>query len=167
MNGSLFTGPMILRYLGGRSWQNMEPFGFVDPKCGLRAVPPTFKSDLATIRPIRTMAHVCLVIAAILWVFHPGPIANTFFWIGIVAMALYAIAASYFNRAGLLHDWEYFTGALSKWQCDLLFYRAARAEGHSIWRSAGGWFCVALGGWPAWIKHRRASKRLRERSDQA
>ena len=58
-------------------------------------------------------------------------------------------------RAGLVHDWLYYTGQLSKTQSDLVFYEVLRAEGYLRITSAIATAGVLIGGWIAWWGHRR------------
>lgn len=164
MNGAAFTGPLDYRYLGKRRWMTLEPLGFYDKKLGLRMVPPTFESDLASILALRTAAHYLFLMMAALWLsssYWPQgqDWAERVGWIGLICEVLYAIMAGYFVRAGLIHDWEYYKGQLSKWQCDLLFFRVARSEGTALWRCCLAWLGVSIGGWPAWLRHRRENPR--------
>lgn len=164
MNDSLFTGQLDLRYLGKRRlWMTLEPFSFNDPKLGERMAPPSFTSDLASILALRNAAHYLFLLMAGFYLARGlWPQSEALAqWVGSLGLAcalIYSAMAGYFVRAGLLHDWEYKLGQLSKWQCDLLFYRAGRAEGHAIWRCAAAWLGVAIGGWPAWLRHRRAQR---------
>lgn len=59
------------------------------------------------------------------------------------------------NRCAVLHDFLYYTGSLTRAECDIEFYRAMEAEEISGWRALAMWLGVRIGGWVAWRNHRR------------
>jgi hypothetical protein len=74
-----------------------------------------------------------------------------------VPHALASLAPSWDQTAGsgLLHDWLYRTGQLSRPDADALFYEALRcppAVGRV--RAWAMWAAVRAGGWSAWSRHR-------------
>lgn len=64
-----------------------------------------------------------------------------------------------YSTAAVLHDQWYRTGAFSKWLADALFYEVLRTY-HRMPRVTAGtmWVGVLIGGWPAWLGHRRKHK---------
>lgn len=67
------------------------------------------------------------------------------------------------DPAALLHDYLYankgrvrdFSGrmqTLSKWECDLIFYRAMRECGVKNWHCVIALIAVSVGGWYPWLK---------------
>jgi hypothetical protein len=61
--------------------------------------------------------------------------------------------------AGVVHDWLYRTGDLSRARADTIWRLVALAgEHHANWLQAWlGWLGLRAGGWWAWCRHRRGA----------
>lgn len=59
--------------------------------------------------------------------------------------------------AGVVHDWLYFTGEMSRTRADMIWRLVAVAGDHHANAVQGwaGWLGLRLGGWFAWDQHRR------------
>lgn len=68
--------------------------------------------------------------------------------------SLYALVASYGNYASTVHDYLYYTGDLTRKNCDDVLYRALRAEGVAKWRAWLFWAGVRIGGAKSYTAHR-------------
>lgn len=65
------------------------------------------------------------------------------------------------GRAAFLHDWLYrhngkvAEGIFDRWDCDTIFRDALIATGVNPARAWIRWAGLRLGGWMAWLKHKR------------
>lgn len=122
-----FPLPLVLENLAnGRKdhWRLTEPFVYRDPAC-MVIVPRGFNNDLASV-------------PRIFW-----PILDP---------------TNDVTLAAVPHDWLYATRgvvrpwlpAISRAQCDAIFYRALRANGVGYIRAQTMWLAVRAGGVSAW-----------------
>jgi Protein of unknown function (DUF1353) len=59
--------------------------------------------------------------------------------------------------AGVVHDFLYSQGGLSRARADDVFYELLRAEGLGRVSSGSMWLGVRVGGWHPWRRHRRGA----------
>ncbi len=75
----------------------------------------------------------------------------------IFASLLLAPAYSKVDVAGVIHDFLYASGVVSKWEADLIWLDLAKSGEHkaNLLQAYSCWFFgLVIGGWPAWYKHR-------------
>lgn len=123
----------------------LSDFAYQDRKHGTLGVPAGFESDFASVKPLRSIAWVLLVLSLVVGWFWPklGALLGS---LGFGALALYASVVGYGNAAAVIHDRLYFTAALSRKEADKVFFNALRASGVARWR---GWLMyvgVRIGG---------------------
>jgi len=142
-----FPDPLRLELQQHRKWRLLAPLSFLDPVQGRLTLPAGFATDLASIRAVRSVAVVGLLLAALLQLLPWGWLPHAVALVGLLALVLYAVVTGYGHAAAALHDGLYRAAVLSRWQCDAVFYRALRAEGVARWRAGLMWVGVRLGGW--------------------
>lgn len=120
-------------------------FMFEDSDHGLVQVPAGFVTDFASVKPLRTIAWVLLILSLLVgWLLpEAGAVIGS---LGYGALALYASVVGYGNAAAVIHDRLYFTGQLSRRASDRVFYNALRSSGVARWRAWLMWGGVRLGG---------------------
>lgn len=143
----LFLNPLRLELLGRNEWRLLAPFAFNDPTHGRLELTPGLVTDLASIRTVRAVAVVGLLLAWLLQALPWAWMAQASALVGLLALALYAAVAGYGHAAAALHDALYRAAMLPRRQADAVFYRALRAEGIARWRAWLMWAGVRLGGW--------------------
>ncbi|WOD12782.1 DUF1353 domain-containing protein [Pseudomonas sp. NyZ704] len=130
----------------GKTWRLLEPLSIKDATHGRLQVPAGFETDFASTRPLRSVAVCALVIAMAVTVLPWQWPSHIAYLVGIAALVLYAAVVGYGKPAAALHDWLYFSGALSRQQADAVFWRALRITGHARWRAWLMWVGVRLFG---------------------
>ena len=127
--------------------------GYNDLAYGALTVPADFDSDLASIRILREVCRWAAIGVLVGWIFAWGWLATALLVVAIVSLALYGLLAGYGMRAAILHDWLYTMGALSRADCDAVFYRAlTTGDGTARWRASIFWLGVRLGGSTSYTK---------------
>jgi hypothetical protein len=150
--GKFDTHPAV-RFTSRWSVTTQEPIAYSDLKHGVLTVPADFDSDLASIRVLREVCRWAAIGALAGWGFAWGWLATTLLVLAIVSLALYGLLAGYGMRAAILHDWLYTMGALSRADCDAVFYRAlTTGDGTARWRASIFWLGVRLGGSASYTK---------------
>lgn len=61
-----------------------------------------------------------------------------------------------YGSASAVHDRLYYTGEVTRWMADAVFYEVLREERLPWITAATMWLGVRMGGWVAWGNHRRA-----------
>jgi hypothetical protein len=61
--------------------------------------------------------------------------------------------------AYILHDYLYYTGMYSQWECDSMLDEAMGTLGVSYWRRKAVRSGLAVGGWYAYNQHRKRNKK--------
>lgn len=120
-------------------------FLFEDPDHGLVQVPAGFSTDFASVKPLRTIALVLLVLSLLVGWFLPeaGAVIGS---LGYGALMLYASVVGYGGAAATIHDRLYATADLSRTAADAVFFNALRASGVARWRAWLMWVGVRIGG---------------------
>lgn len=128
-------------------------FMYQDKTNGLIQVPAGFKTDFASVRPLRNLAVILLGISLAV-----GGLGLLLDWpalamlgaalgaLGFGALLLYAAVVGYGNGPAVIHDYLYGTATLSRRECDEVFYNALRASGVARWRAWLMWAGVRIGG---------------------
>lgn len=150
--GKFDTHPAV-RFTSRWNVATQELMNYNDLAHGVLIVPADFDSDLASIRILQEICRWAAIGALFGWIFAWGWLAAALLVLTIITLALYGLLAGYGMRAAILHDWLYTTGALSRADCDAVFYRAlTTGDGTARWRASIFWLGVRLGGSPSYTK---------------
>ncbi|MHA6161604.1 DUF1353 domain-containing protein [Pseudomonas sichuanensis] len=129
----------------GSQAQLLGGFVYQDPQHGAIQVPAGFKTDFASVKPLRTIAWTLLgasLAVGTIWPEAGACIGSA----GYGALALYASVVGYGDAAATIHDRLYTTGELSRKSADSVFFNALCSSGVSRWRAWLMWSGVRLGG---------------------
>ncbi len=76
------------------------------------------------------------------------------------ALSRFIVRFDKVDYAGVVHDWLYQTGEMSRSKADKIWRRVAQYGTHSAnWAQAwSSWLGIRLGGWRTWRKYRKADK---------
>ncbi|WP_447588623.1 DUF1353 domain-containing protein [Aquipseudomonas campi] len=138
---------------GGELALLLTDFVYHDPDHGLVQVPGNFKTDFASVRPVRNIAVGVLALSLVVGWFLPtlGALLGT---AGFGILALYASVVGYGNAAATIHDRLYYTAELSRKAADQVFLNALRSSGVARWRAWLMWAGVRLGGFRRYGSYR-------------
>lgn len=142
-----FPYPLRLELIGRRRWRLAGPLVFNDPVHGRIELTPGLVTDLATIRPVRSVAVLGFAVALLLQLTPWGLLSDLSALLGLAALAVYAAVAGYGHASSAIHDGLYLMAHLPRAECDAVYYRALRAEGAARWRARIMWLGPRLGGW--------------------
>lgn len=144
----------------GSGGQTLAGFMYQDADCGLVQVPAGFDTDFASVRPLRTMSLVALVLSLTIGALGVGAgwlglaligavmasLGGALGALGFGVLLLYAAVVGYGNGPAVIHDYLYTTGELSRKDSDRVFYSALRSSGTARWRAWLMWGGVRIGG---------------------
>jgi hypothetical protein len=95
------------------------------------------------------------------WFPHTGRYSNVFVILASPEEPFYCDLESWrlaewhaTGLAGLLHDYLYLAGPVSRASADSLYHEALRVLGLDLFRARMRWLAVRTLGWPAWARHR-------------
>lgn len=144
-----FDGRLAAEQLSRWEWQLTRYLSYDDVEAGVVTAPAGFKTDFATLRPLRTLwAFWVLALAVCASV---GYVYSEHLWLNLLLgglwLFLYAMLVGYGNAASTIHDLLYTQKKLPRSLCDRVFHRALLDEGVSKWRAILFYLGVRLGGW--------------------
>jgi len=140
----------VARWLPDDRLELVQPATFRDHAGEVWTVPAGFRCDLASFPwwPFWVVGLSTVVV----------PVPD---WLVISSLGLAAILLRHFRGAGppgILHDHLYATGAVPKRKADRIFRWALIVGREGSVMAWIGWLGVAIGGWPAWWRHRRRGR---------
>ncbi len=143
-----FPAPLIVELqANGRTGALITGFAYIDPDYGRIEVPPGFKTDFASVKPVRNLALLMILGGLVLSLLLPW-IGQLISSLGLFALVLYAAVVNYGQAAAVLHDYIYATKMLPRKAGDQVFLNALRSSRNQRWRAALMWAGVRVGG--AW-----------------
>ena len=123
----------------------LDDFTYHDQAHGTITVPTRFVTDFASVKPLRTIGWVLLVLSLVVGWFWPK-VGACLGSLGYGALALYAGVVGYGDAAAVIHDRLYCTAELSRKEADQVFYNALRSSGVARWRAWLMWAGVRIAG---------------------
>lgn len=123
----------------------IKPFTYIDVEHGEVEAPAGFRTDFASVKPLRTIAVALLVLGVAFGWLWPA-LGTVLVPVGFGALALYASVVGYGSAAAVIHDRLYASGQLSRKAADRVFYNALRSSGVARWRAWLMWAGVRIGG---------------------
>lgn len=131
--------------ISGERAQLLADFMYQDQGKGLIQVPAGFKTDFASVKPLRTIAVVLLMMSLVVGWLLPE-VGAAFGSAGFYVLVLYSSVVGYGTAAATIHDWLYSSGLFSRRDADRVFYNALRASHVALWRALLMYAGVRLGG---------------------
>lgn len=141
-----FPSPLKLELQRDRKkWRLLAPFSYLPPGFGPVTAPAGYETDLASVRPVRTIGVTAILVGLLLASFLTA-VGAALLAFGLGAILLYSAVVGYGQEAATIHDYLYSRRVCPRALADRLFRDALRSSGHARWRAELMWLGVRLGG---------------------
>lgn len=159
-----FPLPLQVQLQHGHPGRLLAPFVYLDPQAGRIEAPDDFATDFASVRPVRNVGTVMLLIGATLLGLQLLPwLGALLAGVGLLGVLAYALVVGYGDEAATIHDWLYQCCQLPRHVADRVFYNALRSSAVARWRAWLMWGGVRLGGLMHYGKNARRVEQLQAR----